>query len=965
MLLANKNKANLGPIICICQTNHALDQLLEHLYIRKGIRRIVRLGTQSKSAVIGELTLQKLMDSRPPQQHELINTGKRAKARKKAARKVKEALMEFEMAEPAHQQELLRCISEFTQVFEMQARKVDEAWADRKITIVREFDVIGVTISGLARFRDWLSGVKSKVVVCEEAGEVLEAHTLSALMPSTQHLILIGDHEQLHPTTNVYDFQRANPYGALIAHDISLFERFVKPLLLTDKKLPFDTLDIQRRMHPSISQLVRSTLYPRLKDAENVKQYPELAGFKRRLFWFHHTKFEDGSNGDRGNESSFSNRFEIEVVKTVLAQLTRQNVYTDGEIAVLTPYASQLRQLKIQLGTIYDVRMNELDTAELERRNMMVNVDSTRGRRHIRVATVDNFQGEEASVVVISLVRSNAARKCGFLNQSNRINVLLSRAKHGMIIIGNAETYSPNDMWWDIIQMMRDSGNMGTSFELPCPRHQEKTVLACSAHQFSMGGCTEDCNRPLACGHICSGSCHPMVVHDNFKCQVPCGASLDCGHACSNLCHRGRACQRCTSCGFNTRLSGRKMERRPKLGLSAPQLPANQLTSTKQFAIPPTNNHVQTGTLHLADDLSRLDVSVGKELISFISVAHQHLITFELALLHEQETLDNAVPSVELLRMAGREGVLNLNDQPCVMIQSVNKWLGNRYDSAVRLVEDVNHHVLRVRKEEQRLEKIWRLDTQSQRPTEAEGDETAIRLRLQCMLSLVVLLIRCNVVILADYFSLRRKEGSRKTVVSVDLTGFIRLCQFVIEKAQELCYPRHQVEAHLLIGKMITISREADGRHEGIAESEETTTAEAHLNKALGIVIKYPGLGYLIEDIEAVLGELSHSTFGSIVTSEEKRSTWQTYAEGFQEQAYWHVCANGHPFSIVEETDASLCCCECGAPVGEQGGSSIHAGDPDDMAADFDGDDNSSVKTDVGEGDLDDQRSEESLLLNI
>lgn len=53
---------------------------------------------------------------------------------------------------------------------------------------------------------------------------------------------------------------------------------------------------------------------------------------------------------------------------------------------------------------------------------------------------MDNFQGEEAKVIVISLVRSNDERKYGFLKTSNRINVLLSRASHGMYIFGNIYT---------------------------------------------------------------------------------------------------------------------------------------------------------------------------------------------------------------------------------------------------------------------------------------------------------------------------------------------------------------------------------------------------------------------------------------------------------------------------------------------------------------------------------------------
>ena len=58
----------------------------------------------------------------------------------------------------------------------------------------------------------------------------------------------------------------------------------------------------------------------------------------------------------------------------------------------------------------------------------------------LRVATVDNFQGEEAKVIIVSLVRSNNEKKVGFLRTTNRINVLLSRAQHGMYLIGNADT---------------------------------------------------------------------------------------------------------------------------------------------------------------------------------------------------------------------------------------------------------------------------------------------------------------------------------------------------------------------------------------------------------------------------------------------------------------------------------------------------------------------------------------------
>lgn len=60
----------------------------------------------------------------------------------------------------------------------------------------------------------------------------------------------------------------------------------------------------------------------------------------------------------------------------------------------------------------------------------------------LRIATVDNFQGEGAKFIIISLVRSNKEEMVGFLKTPNRINVLLSRAQHGIYLTGNADIYS-------------------------------------------------------------------------------------------------------------------------------------------------------------------------------------------------------------------------------------------------------------------------------------------------------------------------------------------------------------------------------------------------------------------------------------------------------------------------------------------------------------------------------------------
>lgn len=395
-------------------------------------------------------------------------------------------------------------------------------------------------------------------MVCEEAGEVLEAHLLSTLLPSVEQAILIGDHLQLRPQIQNYGLQSSNPAGLQYSLDTSLFERLVAPPHPDDIRLPFSTLNTQRRMHPSIAEMVRSTLYPALTDGDNVKSYPEVVGMARRLFWLHHDQLEAGTAAADPTSTSHLNDHEIQISAALVSHLVKQGHYNPEDIAVLTPYLGQLHKLRQRMAaessfavSIDDRDLDELAALEGDGPKDQVqvnkqNVSKTTLLKSVRLASVDNFQGEEAKVIIISLVRSNPQNKCGFLSTSNRINVLLSRAKHGCYLIGNAETYKHVPMWNQVIQLLKANGNFGTSLELKCPRHCETPLLVSLPDHFATvspdGGCILPCDRRLECGHACYGRCHSELLHKAVKCHEKCPRPKSgCDHPCPREC--GEKCE--------------------------------------------------------------------------------------------------------------------------------------------------------------------------------------------------------------------------------------------------------------------------------------------------------------------------------------------------------------------------------------------------------------------------------------
>lgn len=80
----------------------------------------------------------------------------------------------------------------------------------------------------------------------------------------------------------------------------------------------------------------------------------------------------------------------------------------------------------------------------------------------LRITVVDNYQGEENDIILLSLVRSNAKGNVGFLKTENRICVALSRAKYGLYIMGNMDNLlNSGNLWKQIKETLDNQGSYG------------------------------------------------------------------------------------------------------------------------------------------------------------------------------------------------------------------------------------------------------------------------------------------------------------------------------------------------------------------------------------------------------------------------------------------------------------------------------------------------------------------------
>ncbi|KIW20615.1 hypothetical protein PV08_01190 [Exophiala spinifera] len=370
-------------------------------------------------------------------------------------------------------------------------------WEQDSIYLKRA-PIIGMTTTGFSKYRGLISSLKPKIILIEEAAEVLEAPVTVACIESLEHLILVGDHQQLQGHCSLQDLEN-DPFYL----NVSLFERLVS------NNMPYKTLLQQRRMEPEFRRLIQD-LYPKLSDHPSVLNRsvePWGMGPLKSFFFDHRwSEYKDDS-------LSTYNEEEAKFIAGFYRHLNKNGVQPH-QITVLTFYNGQRKKLLKELRLLADI---------------------TAG--YLQVKTVDSYQGEENDIVILSLTRSNEEGKIGFLANINRVCVALSRARLGFYMFGNSHSLMAGcDLWYNVIKRMSIAKRMGQVLPVQCKTHQETLCIQYPQEWAKTdGGCFKVCSEKLACGHSCPLRCHPFS-HNKFQCPEPCTKTLPCGHGCEHNC---------------------------------------------------------------------------------------------------------------------------------------------------------------------------------------------------------------------------------------------------------------------------------------------------------------------------------------------------------------------------------------------------------------------------------------------
>jgi superfamily I DNA and/or RNA helicase len=279
----------------------------------------------------------------------------------------------------------------------------DETW--RRLKLEKEaVEAFGVVVSTcIGSGHEWLQKISFPRVIIDECTQATLLSTFVPLGLGATDLALVGDHQQLPPTV----LDNTSAQEGLMC---SLFERLMKTH--PDWSV---MLDVQFRMHPSIAAFPSQEFYGnRITSHDSTAQLLCVRGIP----W--------PTNGARvllvdthGFEQSIGSSLRNETEVDAILRLLPKVALPPSEIGVITPYQAQKSLIQKKLREA--------------------------GFDGITVNTIDGFQGSERELILFSAVRCNQDGRIGFMQDSRRMNVALTRARLGVVVVASRRTLASSN----------------------------------------------------------------------------------------------------------------------------------------------------------------------------------------------------------------------------------------------------------------------------------------------------------------------------------------------------------------------------------------------------------------------------------------------------------------------------------------------------------------------------------------
>ncbi|CAL9735877.1 ATP-dependent helicase Nam7p [Monosporozyma servazzii] len=290
--------------------------------------------------------------------------------------------------------------------------------------ILSKADVVCCTCVGAG---DKRLDTKFRTVLIDESTQATEPECLIPIVKGAKQVILVGDHQQLGPVI----LERKAADAGLKQ---SLFER-----LISLGHVPI-RLEVQYRMNPHLSEFPSNMFYEgSLQNGVTIEQrtalrssFPWPIHGVPMMFWANYGREEISGNG-----TSYLNRIEAMNCERIITRLFKDGVKPE-QIGVITPYEGQRAYI------LQYMQMNGAMNKELYVK--------------VEVASVDAFQGREKDYIILSCVRANEQQAIGFLRDPRRLNVGLTRAKYGLVILGNPRSLAKNLLWNHLLIHFREKG---------------------------------------------------------------------------------------------------------------------------------------------------------------------------------------------------------------------------------------------------------------------------------------------------------------------------------------------------------------------------------------------------------------------------------------------------------------------------------------------------------------------------